>query len=217
MPKPVQNAPPPRGLGARGALSMGRPARPAQRVAAPSGLAPGSAGGGESASGAEGGKRAGCSPGERRGSAGERALTSTHRSQGEPEQQQRLHAQPQIHAATRAAVAGRAGAGLGAERRDARRQRNARAAAGACGHRTRVAPGPRECARPSPAAGCRPPLGCSLPVPPLGAQQSGPWRLGAAMAISFQAAGFARPGTPSAPWTRLPARMLPAHSRGCIL
>lgn len=78
-------------------------------MAAPARLAPGFPGGGKSAREAEREDRAGCTSGEPRRKprrAGGHALTSTHCSQGEPEQQQqRLHAEPQIHAATRSAAA----------------------------------------------------------------------------------------------------------------
>lgn len=62
--------------------------------------------------------------------AGGRALTSTHRSQGEPEQQQRLHAEPQIHAAPRTA---RPMCRWEGEEAGHPRQRKAQAAVGACG------------------------------------------------------------------------------------
>lgn len=139
------------------------------RVAAPARLAPGFQGGGKSASGAEREESAGCSSREPRrkpGLAGGHSLTSTHSSQGEPEQQQRLHAESQIHAATRSAAALKSRSWAERPGTPDAEKGASRAGAGACGHGVRVAPGPREGALPSSAArcwprACSPPLLCS--------------------------------------------------------
>lgn len=187
---------------APGALSVGGPARGGFCTARA--RLPG--GGGSAIFGAEGGERAGCSPGERRGGrgrAGGRALTSTHRAQGEPEQQERLHAEPQIHAAPLAAAAaarpwpGGGGGGGGGEAGGRGRRESRLVRAGA---KLVWLPG-RETVRPEPRrglAGRRLLSPAASSLPPRGSAAQLASAAPGAAASSFQVAG----GSAAAPTAR---------------
>lgn len=202
---PQPPLPPAAGPGPRRPVSQSA-ARRGWRVAAPARLVPGSGRRRARELGAEGREGVGCGPGGRRGARGRvagHALTSTRRGQREPEQQERLHAAPQIHAAPRRPLQPWPGAP---------RRGEARAAGRACvrarsSRGSRAAPQagqlPRSLAASSPAAGAAPPSWPRLAA--LGTEAS-----------SFQEAGCSAAAS-NCPGPRLPARMLPAHSRGCIL
>lgn len=140
---------------------------------------------------------------------------STRRSQGEPEQQERLHAAPQIHAAPRPR---RRSPGQGAGRPGAPRLGKARAADRAC-----VRPGAElawlsGCAAGwPPAAPARRCLCCSLPLLRRGSAAKRASASGSGDRGKLFPRGWLLGRGSSCPWPRLPARMLPAHSRGCIL
>lgn len=135
------------------------------RVAAPARLAPGFLGGRKSVHGVEREDPAGCSSGEPRRKPGRAGRTGTH-----------LHTPQSRRARAGAAPAPRVVDSCcnwvlnlpeeperGQRGRAPRTPRKARDGAGACGHGVRVAPGPREGACPSNAAGCWP-HACSPPL-----------------------------------------------------
>lgn len=97
--------------------------------------------------------------------AGGRALTSTHRAQGEPEQQERLHAEPKIHAAPPAAAAQPWPGGGGGEAGSPEAERGASRGLCVRARNSRGSRAARPCA-PSRAAGRWPAASSSLPQPP---------------------------------------------------
>lgn len=186
-----------------------------QLVAAPALLTPSSLGGGESASGAEGTGRTGCRPGEPQRSTGQREGEHSPPHTAVRESQSSSSAFTQslrfmLLLGPPARCAGGRARRPGTPGKERRKPRLARAGA------------KQECAHPSSAAGyqlpaCSPPsLSCSVTLLLRGSAAKLASEAPEAVA-SFSKRLALLCLSSNCAWPKLPGRMLPAHSKSCIL